>query len=246
MATEGSCTVHRKRSMRPTRISIALMALAPALPACTEYESSRDTLGSIGGSAFEPDRGSVMSRRPCAAASGLCSRSTTGRSITETSPLDDAGQPAPAPAEELDAGTPSEPDANPPQPGDTPLDCQGPGEFSGLAGAGCFVWVAEFETWEHARDACVAWGGALARIDSALEDELLAEHQLVDAWIGAHRSDVEEVVWADGAPITFTNWADDQPDDFEQSEDCVEKLQRNGQWNDAQCDQLNAYFCERR
>jgi hypothetical protein len=108
------------------------------------------------------------------------------------------------------------------------------------------VWVEALETWEAARVACADWGGTLVRIDSPAEDELLADHMSADSWLGANDRAVEgELVWGDGAAVTFANWADAQPDDFDDREDCVEKLERNSQWNDARCEQPNPYFCER-
>jgi hypothetical protein len=158
----------------------------------------------------------------------------------------DAGGTAPAPREAPDAGSSVPADAEPPRPNETPLDCQGPGEFAGAAGMGCFVWVAELETWTAAQAACAEWGGTLARIDSLAEDELLADHMSADSWIGANDRAVEGgLLWDDGGALGFTNWAEAQPDDSGEDEDCVEKLERNAQWNDARCSQPNAYFCER-
>jgi hypothetical protein len=108
------------------------------------------------------------------------------------------------------------------------------------------MWVAELETWEDARNACAAWGGRLASVDSEQVDVLLANHMAADSWIGANDRAVEgELVSSDGGALTFTNWAASQPDNSEAGEDCVEKLLRNGLWNDASCDQQNSYFCER-
>lgn len=108
------------------------------------------------------------------------------------------------------------------------------------------MWVAELETWEDARSACAAWGGRLASVDSEQVDVLLANHMAADSWIGANDRDVEgELVSSDGGALTFTNWDASQPDNAEAGEDCVEKLLRNGLWNDASCDQRNSYFCER-
>lgn len=83
-------------------------------------------------------------------------------------------------------------------------------------------------------------------IESADEGRLLASYLLADAWIGASDLSREgEFTWADGAGLTFSSWADAQPDDFGGAEDCVELLLRDGTWNDQQCSEPNAYLCER-
>jgi hypothetical protein len=247
----------RTRKLRGSRARswAGLSAFAQGLLACTAYESSADTLGSVGGSSFEPDPRSDTNRRPCAVMNRACSRtnepsealgSTTNGSIDESSLLADAGRTPPMLRAERDAGSAVPADAEPSSANEAPLDCQGPGEFAGVGGEGCFVWIAELETWAAARAACADWGGALARVDSAVEDELLADHMSADSWIGANDRGVEgRVVWDDAGVLGFTNWAEAQPDNSDDGEDCVEKLERNAQWNDARCDQPNAYFCER-
>jgi hypothetical protein len=106
--------------------------------------------------------------------------------------------------------------------------------------------VRQFAVWDAARAACLQWGGALARIDSAEQDQLLGEHMSLDSWLGANDLGIEgEIVWQDGTSLTFTNWGEAQPDDFLGNEDCVEKLARNQTWNDAPCGNANAYFCQR-
>jgi hypothetical protein len=253
----GSCTMPGALQRARRRVWIALMALGHALLACSEFESSSDTLESVAENAFESDSRPGMNRRRCAVPSGVCSRanepnaashandSVTGSSTAESLPAVAAGTPASVPAAQADAGNATPPNASSSDAGETLL-CQGLGEFSGLAGVGCFVWVAELESWDDARNACADWGGRLASVDSEQEDELLAKHMAADSWIGVNDRDVEgELVSADGGVLTFTNWADSQPDNFDASEDCVEKLQRNGLWNDARCDQKNSYFCER-
>jgi hypothetical protein len=228
-----------------------VLALGAALQACAGYASELDTLGVGGGSTLESGTGSTTSRRsraPCAGpscvAGGESGAPAAGANGSSSSslPLSDAGPAlAPTPAEP-DGGAAPGPDAAPP----FVDDCQGPGEFTEAEGAGCFLWVAELETWDGARDACSAWGGRLAHIDAQSEDDRLAQYMSADSWIGAvARGDAAAHTWEDGSALTFTNWANDQPDDFEGDEDCVEKLQRNAQWNDQLCDEKNAFFCER-
>lgn len=129
---------------------------------------------------------------------------------------------------------------------EVPRACDGPAEFLSSNGSGCYLWVAQLASWVDAQAACLEWGGAFARIDSAEEDQLLARHMTSDSWVGANDRNTEGAFrWADGTVLLFTNWADGQPNNTAGLEDCVAKLAQNERWNDEPCVNLNAYFCER-
>ncbi|HVZ36516.1 MAG TPA: lectin-like protein, partial [Polyangiaceae bacterium] len=97
-----------------------------------------------------------------------------------------------------------------------------------------------------AATACTAWGGELAEIDSAAEDALLGTRMTAPVWIGANDRVTEgTMVWSNGSPLQYANWAMGQPDNYLGAEDCVVKLSPAGTWNDTSCASLNAYVCER-
>jgi len=54
--------------------------------------------------------------------------------------------------------------------------------------------------------------------------------------------------WADGSPVGYYNWNDNEPSDIDQvnGENCIEMYIHNGKWNDIKCDNLNGYVCKRR
>ncbi|MEO8183029.1 MAG: C-type lectin domain-containing protein [Deltaproteobacteria bacterium] len=144
------------------------------------------------------------------------------------------------PIELPDAGQLDEPEAEAPRP------CTGPDEFPSSTGSTCYSWVAELLSWDHAQTACLEWGGALVRIDSAGEDQLLADHMSSDSWIGANDRSAEGAFrWLDATFLTFTNWAPGQPNNTADAENCVAKLSQSQQWNDLACINLHAHFCGR-
>jgi hypothetical protein len=148
---------------------------------------------------------------------------------------------------------PRDPDAGmtPPASADAavvPFTCEGPGEFEGVGGQGCYRASVATATWFDAQDDCQAWGGDLVVIESQAEDTFLTARMTVDVWIGAHDRAVEgTVVWVNGQPFVFENWGTAQPDDFQGQEDCLEKrFVEEGAWNDRPCGgDPQAYFCER-
>jgi hypothetical protein len=130
---------------------------------------------------------------------------------------------------------------------DAGFSCTGDGEIVSPEEQGCYRFVAQAASWNAARLECERWGGWLVAIGSDAEEDFLSEAADVDVWIGL--SDIateEQMVWANGEPLGHTNWAAMQPDDFGDDEDCVEKRNAGGAWNDRPCNGApRAYFCER-
>lgn len=132
----------------------------------------------------------------------------------------------------------------PPEPELGPT-CAGPEEFPNVAGTTCYLRSAVDADWAEALTSCQAWGGGLAVIDSAEEDEFLGAELEVAFWIGASdRVQEGSMVWNGGAAITFSHWAEGEPNDYAGREDCVVKTP-DGSWNDLSCRDRNAYVCER-
>ncbi|MEE2836750.1 MAG: C-type lectin domain-containing protein, partial [Myxococcota bacterium] len=105
----------------------------------------------------------------------------------------------------------------------------------------CNRWV----NWSDARRACRDWGGELASVMDQNDQNLLwAAAQRNDHWIGLKR---HRGGWRwESRASNFSYWADNQPDDWRNNEDCGEIWARpNGRWNDVRCDERNRYFCER-
>lgn len=69
-------------------------------------------------------------------------------------------------------------------------------------------------------------------------------------WIGLNdRNDEGGYVWADGTPVTYTNWSTHQPNDWNGAQDCVEVLLYGSStlmntWNDLSCAATRPFVCE--
>jgi hypothetical protein len=119
----------------------------------------------------------------------------------------------------------------------------------------CYEFVAERVVWSVAEEACVAWGGQLASVESLEEDAFLAAWpaQLgvpagdgTGIWLGATDALSEnQFLWPDNTPLIFAGWAPNQPDNGA-GLDCVEKRNdATALWYDRRCTDLNPFVCER-
>ena len=125
--------------------------------------------------------------------------------------------------------------------------CDLTGEFESPNGESCYFVSVDTTGWIGARDACRAWGGELVSIDSPAENMFVSTRITSDIWIGANDRAAEgEFEWADGQAVTYFNWSDSQPDNFQGQENCVELRIIDRQWNDRPCGgDPQAYLCER-
>jgi hypothetical protein len=114
------------------------------------------------------------------------------------------------------------------------------------AQASCYLVATVPATWQVARGDCTVWGGALVKVESPEEDQLVGQLVTQDLWLGASDTAIENVfVWTDGSPIVFGNWGPAQPDRFP-GPDCVQKRSTAGrQWFDQPCDNNWLYVCEK-
>jgi hypothetical protein len=102
------------------------------------------------------------------------------------------------------------------------------------------VYVAFATTgWNAAEATAQALGSHLVTINDADENEwirlnfgnLLGTDRRI--WIGLNDAAVEGAfVWADGTPVSYTNWNPGEPNNSGGVEDWVEFLGSNGRWND--------------
>ena len=112
----------------------------------------------------------------------------------------------------------------------------------------------EFKTalpWTDAKQACESVNSSLASIHSAEENEFIFRHVMSAdtpiAAIGFYDSANEGIfVWTDGSDVSFSNWAEFQPDNFNNDQDCgliVRSI--NGQWDDNICSHVSRYICRK-
>nr|XP_006813569.1 PREDICTED: macrophage mannose receptor 1-like [Saccoglossus kowalevskii] len=107
-------------------------------------------------------------------------------------------------------------------------------------------------TWSDAKTACEDKGGMLVVIDSSGVNDYVTS--LTDSstqqlfWIGLHDVVNEDAfIWVDGVFLDdygYVNWGTDQPDNYNDDEDCVDI--QNGKWNDLPCSstQPTGYICQ--
>lgn len=97
------------------------------------------------------------------------------------------------------------------------------------------------KTWPEAKAICESKGGYLTSINSAGENNFLANIlTLQSAWIGLSDHQYEgNFKWSNGDPVGYTNWYPGQPNNYGYGQDYVEML-NSGLWND----QYNNYSLE--
>jgi large repetitive protein len=108
--------------------------------------------------------------------------------------------------------------------------------------------------WWDSRDECLLYDSYdLVTVDDATEGAWIqstAQGYATDLWWwtgynnqGASSGDEPGGAWewADGSSSTYTNWATDQPDDYDGIEDCAHIYGDSGAWNDMDCDEHNWY-----
>ncbi|MBL8756939.1 MAG: hypothetical protein JNK35_00750, partial [Phycisphaerae bacterium] len=102
--------------------------------------------------------------------------------------------------------------------------------------------LLQASSWPDAEADAQALGGNLTAIGSAAENAWIRQNVLNfdggavfrRGWIGLQRDGFGQFsTWADGQPVTFTNWAAGEPNNANGLEFYAEMLQDTGQWNDA-------------
>lgn len=173
----------------------------------------------------------------CAAGSGGCGAAGAG----------DAGAGSGGNPDGADGGTDAEPGS-----ADCALD-----EVSGPNGD-CYFVDGAATPWSDARTSCQARGVGwdLVVISNADENAFVQSSAGFEAWIGATDAVTEGTwFWLDesvpffevGAATdgqSFTNWTEDEPNDYDDS-DCL-RILTTGLWADWPCDSPLGHVCRRR
>jgi hypothetical protein len=133
-------------------------------------------------------------------------------------------------------------------------DCNG--LIDDLAGCGCeseevggvvLSFCRHPMPWSAARQHCALQGAELAWFDSpeqAREAFTRASARVRDHWYFALNDRAEEEVWRDPSePVSFADWASDEPDSFG-DEDCgILDLYAAGAWSDVRCAEPHPFVC---
>jgi cysteine-rich repeat protein len=125
------------------------------------------------------------------------------------------------------------------------------GELQWLGNKHCY---ADFNTqkinFASALQACASKGGYLASVTSQAEQDfvfgvLIDKSVLLPRWLGLTDLATEGTfVWSSGEPFSYTHWGAQQPDNYNDAEDCVEMYHVTGEWNDDNCTYEYEYVCE--
>ena len=104
-------------------------------------------------------------------------------------------------------------------------------------------------TYAQAIDHCAEVGATLVTINTADEDRFLFEQAMNNRRqsyrVGATDLRVEGVFeWSDGAPLTYSNFVDGQPDNGGGAEHCAAYVEDRLGWNDRSCDDTFGLICE--
>ena len=108
------------------------------------------------------------------------------------------------------------------------------------------MWSTEEKNWDDAEDFCKQEGGNLASITSkAIKDyvtEGLKTKGLDKVWVGGTDKEEEGVwKWSDNRPFEFKSWADGEPNNANNGENCMD-MKSNG-WNDDSCQNEVKFLC---
>ncbi|CAH1792457.1 unnamed protein product [Owenia fusiformis] len=106
----------------------------------------------------------------------------------------------------------------------------------------------ERKTWTEARDNCGQKNSDLVSILSQDEQTFVfanipGTHNGGGFWIGLETIGLDQT-WKDGSTSSYINWADDEPNDDDDSQDCVEMLYDTGTWNDLVCSWKRNWICK--
>lgn len=99
-------------------------------------------------------------------------------------------------------------------------------------------------TWEKAKAICESKGGHLTIINNRGENDFVNGLAKCDIWIGI-TDNLHEANWKDlfGNDITYSNWADKQPDNYSMCEN-YGSMYADGTWNDNLNYSKLAFVCE--
>ncbi len=113
-----------------------------------------------------------------------------------------------------------------------------------------YAFCSEGFGWRGCVDECLRRGGRLVVLETAEENTRVGE--LVDQWHGGSfwiglgdQMTEGEFVWIDGQSLDYSSWAENEPNDYGNGEDCAESNWRGiGVWNDGRCGGRKPFVCE--
>jgi hypothetical protein len=115
----------------------------------------------------------------------------------------------------------------------------------------CIKTIAEFLTWQQARDKCASFGAELLSINSPQENMFINNELRLCGftWLGLNDIKNEShFSWSDGNPMTFKSWAGDESyyeqDEYLNSKQNCVAASRTGEWRPFHCDDKFYAVCK--
>jgi subtilase family serine protease len=117
----------------------------------------------------------------------------------------------------------------------------------GDGGNGHFYWLSEARgTWYEAQSEALSAGGHLVSIHSQAEQDFLEQGFLsptIRYWVGLTDANDQgttegNFVWSSGEAVTYTNWADGEPNNLNDEDWTLIQGQSDGAWNDGRFNSL--------
>ena len=119
-------------------------------------------------------------------------------------------------------------------------------ECYGCSASSTYYLCTTSTTWDLAENACEAFGGNLAHVNSSSENDTIATLAVRAAWIGANDQDVEGTyLWSDGSAVVYDSWGAGEPLSSE-ALDCAitNNGGRRGDWAVDDCTSAHQFVCE--
>ena len=71
---------------------------------------------------------------------------------------------------------------------------------------------------------------------------------MTNHWIGLNDQSAEGgYIWSDGSPVSYINWAEGEPNNYGDGEDCATIVVGNGgTWNDDGCEREKPGVCQKK
>lgn len=120
-----------------------------------------------------------------------------------------------------------------------------------LYGDFCYSFnTEEVKSWDDAQAHCQQEQANLASFHSEQELSFIIAHMPAEAWVGLNDKQTENTfVYVDGTPADFLPWAPNQPDNWQDNEDCVHIRGMNhhepGKLNDDFCTATKDFICKK-
>uniref|UniRef100_A0A673H957 C-type lectin domain-containing protein n=1 Tax=Sinocyclocheilus rhinocerous TaxID=307959 RepID=A0A673H957_9TELE len=118
-----------------------------------------------------------------------------------------------------------------------------------LFGEHCYHFETEtVKNWQDAENYCVAQNGHLVNHFNPYRK--FPSVQASSSWVGLNDIDREGTfVWSDGTQADFQPWETNQPDNWQNNEDCVHirgtEHQDTGKLNDLPCSSTYPFICQK-